>query len=70
MNYYTEDREDENILCPDCGGTGLHPYLSCKCGKCGGSGMIQDSYEIDHPLVSYRRLKRYPPRGANDLEYA
>lgn len=66
MNYYTEDKEDEGILCPDCGGTGSHPYLDCGCRRCGGSGMIEDSYKIEYPLVSYRELMRKKKNTSGD----
>lgn len=56
MNYYQDDKEDEGIICPECGGTGSHPYLNRSCSRCHGTGLIQDSYEIDYPLVSIKKL--------------
>ena len=61
ISLYTEDRDDENIICPNCGGTGSQPYLNCPCKTCHGTGMIQDSYEVDED--------EYQPSGdANDAE--
>lgn len=57
MSYYQEDKEDEGIICPDCGGTGSHPYQNKRCTRCHGTGMIQDNYEIDYPVVSIKKLK-------------
>lgn len=47
MSYHTEDRDDENIICPDCGGTGFHRYLNTTCRTCRGKGMLLDGYEYD-----------------------
>ncbi len=68
MNYYPEDKEDEGIICPNCGGTGMHPYLPHACTTCHGTGMIQDGYGIDHPTVSLKRLKKYPQGCASEPE--
>ncbi len=35
-----KDYTGEPIMCPDCGGTGSHPWLQAFCRTCGGSGEI------------------------------
>lgn len=33
---------DDPILCPECGGTGLHPWKASACKKCNGTGELTD----------------------------
>ena len=40
-----EDKDP--ILCWNCGGTGLHPYLNSCCPICHGSGEITEDCEDD-----------------------
>lgn len=41
--------DPEPILCPDCGGTGLHPYLNRSCRRCGGTGQLGPDISQDMP---------------------
>ena len=34
----------EPIICPDCGGTGMYPWLNQTCRTCGGSGELDPQY--------------------------
>ena len=36
--------EPEPIICPDCGGTGMHPWLNQTCRTCGGTGELDPQY--------------------------
>ena len=36
--------EPEQIICPDCGGTGMHPWLNDTCRTCGGTGHLDSQY--------------------------
>jgi DnaJ-class molecular chaperone len=37
------DHDDrEPIICPDCGGTGSHPWKNSFCRRCNGTGEIED----------------------------
>ena len=44
------------IICPHCGGTGGHPYLSATCKHCGGSGEIgpDNAYDTRYGITKYR----------------
>lgn len=47
MDDYDELYEPDPILCPECGGTGMHPYLNQGCRYCGGAGELPEQfYEI------------------------
>ena len=47
--------EPEPIICPDCGGTGCHPYLQAACRRCKGTGEIgDDCYDERYTITRYR----------------
>ena len=49
-------REDKDpILCPDCGGTGMHPWKACTCRKCNGTGELDgETYDERYKITRYR----------------
>ena len=40
-----EDKDP--IICPHCGGNGMHPYLPAACKYCHGTGEITEDCEDD-----------------------
>lgn len=34
--------ENDPIICPHCGGNGMHPYLPATCKYCNGTGEITE----------------------------
>ena len=51
-------RDDDPILCPECGGTGLHPYLPQTCRKCNGTGELgDDTYDERYKKHVYRATR-------------
>lgn len=38
----TMTEDPEPILCPYCGGTGLHPWKNAACRTCHGTGELAD----------------------------
>ena len=48
-----EDREP--IICPDCGGTGSHPWMNAFCKRCGGPGELDgEAYDDRYTITRYR----------------
>jgi DnaJ-class molecular chaperone len=35
-----ENGDSEAVLCPSCGGTGLHPYYGSTCDRCVGTKFL------------------------------
>ena len=55
---FINDNEPEPIMCPDCGGTGCHPYLQASCRRCHGSGEIgDDCYDERYKIHVYRATR-------------
>lgn len=49
----SDDRDP--TLCPECGGTGNHPYLPKACRKCNGTGELTDDvYDERYKKTRYR----------------
>ena len=47
--------EPEPVLCYNCGGTGLHPYLNGTCRTCNGTGELTDDvYDDRYKKQVYR----------------
>lgn len=47
--------DNDPIICPDCGGTGMHPYLSDACRTCHGTGELTDDvYDERYKKTIYR----------------
>lgn len=51
-----DDMEQEDTICPDCGGTGCHPWKNSSCRTCGGSGHIEarNSFDSRYKITRYR----------------
>lgn len=53
-----DEPEDDMIICPDCGGTGLHPYMQAGCRTCNGKGIIGvDDCDLRYTTMHYPRKK-------------
>lgn len=39
--------DPDPILCPYCGGTGLHPWMQAACRECNGTGTLTDDVYDD-----------------------
>lgn len=52
-----EDKDP--IICPHCGGTGMHPYLSATCKFCQGTGEITDDgcFDDRYKIHVYRAAR-------------
>lgn len=49
------DAEKDPIICPDCGGTGLHPWKNSRCTTCNGTGELTDDvYDDRYKKQVYR----------------
>ena len=48
----------EPIICPECGGTGVHPWKNSSCRNCNGTGEITQDECFDD------RYKRHVYRAA------
>ena len=48
--------EQEETICPDCGGTGCHPWKNATCRTCGGSGTIEayNSFDRRYNITRHR----------------
>lgn len=53
-------RDDDPILCLECGGTGMHPYRPHICRKCNGTGEITEDGCFDD------RYKRHVYRATRE----
>lgn len=43
------------IICPECGGTGSHPWKQSFCRRCNGTGEITDDvHDERYTLTRYR----------------
>lgn len=51
-------KDNDPIICPQCGGTGSHPYLQAFCKTCNGTGEITEDECFDD------RYKRHVYRAA------
>lgn len=50
---YTDDYEP--IICPECGGTGSHPWKQGFCRTCNGTGELgDDTYDERYKITRYR----------------
>ena len=58
--------DNDPILCPECGGTGLHPYLPQTCRKCNGTGEITEDGCFDD---RYKKTVYRAHRGCFDNCY-
>lgn len=49
------NEDPDPILCPECGGTGLHPWKNCACRMCNGTGeLTDDTYDERYKKHVYR----------------
>lgn len=39
--------DNDPIICPHCGGYGMHPYLPAQCRFCNGTGYITEDRCFD-----------------------
>ncbi len=39
--------DNDPIICPHCGGNGMHPYLPATCKFCNGTGEITEEECFD-----------------------
>lgn len=47
--------DPDPILCPECGGTGLHPWKNSICRRCNGTGeLADDTYDERYKINVYR----------------
>lgn len=47
--------DNDPIICPECGGTGFHPWKRCECHKCHGTGELTDDvYDERYKKTVYR----------------
>lgn len=41
------NEDPDPILCPECGGTGMHPWKNSTCRYCHGTGELTDGVYDD-----------------------
>ena len=41
------NEDPDPILCPECGGTGMHPWKNSTCKYCHGTGELTDGVYDD-----------------------
>lgn len=47
--------DNEPIICPNCGGTGMHPWKNETCRWCHGEGeLTEDVYDDRYRITRYR----------------
>lgn len=50
-----DEHDYEPVLCPECGGTGCHPWKAEVCRKCNGTGELTDDvYDERYKITRYR----------------
>lgn len=50
--------DPDPILCPECGGTGLHPWKNGTCTRCNGTGeLTDDTYDERYKKTVYRATR-------------
>ena len=50
--------DTDPILCPYCGGTGLHPWHNGTCRHCNGTGELTDNvYDPRYKKTVYRATR-------------
>lgn len=50
--------DPDPILCPECGGTGLHPWKNATCRRCNGTGeLTDDTYDERYKMNVYRATR-------------
>ena len=51
--------DNDPILCPHCGGTGMHPWKNETCPWCHGTGDLdEDVYDERYRITRYRATSR------------
>ena len=50
--------DHDPIICPHCGGTGLHPWKAAICKECNGTGELTDDVYDDRYKKSVYRATR------------
>lgn len=50
-----DEHDYEPVICPECGGTGCHPWKAEVCTKCNGTGELTDDvYDERYKITRYR----------------
>lgn len=50
--------DSDPILCPECGGTGLHPWANTTCRFCNGTGELTDDVYDERYTKTVHRAAR------------